>query len=104
MAALKAGFESGGDTVRMSMDDTLRICLPESMISGYRWDYIEKEGCCVRMDDSWYAEKGVERFTGQGRRCWLFRPVKKGECYLEFSLIRPWSGATPEYWLNIDVC
>jgi len=85
-----------GKTITLKLRERLEVRLPESQVSGYLWEFIEN--CpCLQFDDSDYEETGPARFTGLGERWWRFRVVSTGECELVFSLIRPWSGPSPEF-------
>ena len=68
------------------------------------WEYASENGCpCLYLDDSDYEEKGEARFTGLGRRWWRFTAIATGECTLAFSLARPWSKPSQEYFLVVRV-
>ena len=91
-----------GRSIHLKLREKLEVRLPESMVSGYVWQY--RNGCPVlRLDDSDYAERGPARFHGQGERSWHFAAVATGECKLNFYLIRPWSAPSLEYSLSIGV-
>ena len=97
-----ARLDDNGRCVNLKLREKLEVRLPESMVSGYVWEY--KEGCPVlRLDDSDYAERGPARFTGQGERSWHFAVVATGNCKLNFYLIRPWSAPSLEYSLSVAV-
>ncbi len=94
--------DDNGRCVAMKLRAKLEVRLPESMVSGYVWEY--RGGCpCLRLDDSDYAEHGPSRFTGQGERSWHFAAVATGECTLNFYLVRPWSAPSLEYSLAVTV-
>ena len=88
--------------ISLKLREKLEVRLPESMVSGYVWEY--EEDCPVlRLDDSDYAERGPARFHGQGERSWFFAAVATGSCKLNFYLVRPWSAPSLEYSLSVTV-
>lgn len=97
-----ATFDDNGRHIALKLRKKLEVRLPESMVSGYVWEY--KGGCPVlRLDDSDYAERGPARFHGQGERSWHFAAVATGKCELNFYLVRPWSAPSLEYSLSVAV-
>jgi inhibitor of cysteine peptidase len=95
-------LDDNGRCINLKLREKLEVRLPESMVSGYVWEY--KEGCpALRLDDSDYAERGPARFHNQGERSWHFAAVATGECKLNFYLVRPWSAPSLEYSLSVAV-
>ncbi len=75
-------LDDNGRCINLKLREKLEVRLPESMVSGYVWEY--KEGCPVlRLDDSDYAERGPARFHGQGERSWHFAAVATGQLQAE---------------------
>ena len=94
--------EDNGRRISLKLREKLEVRLPESMVSGYVWQY--RNGCPVlRLDDSDYAERGPAQFNGLGERSWHFAAVATGRCTLNFYLVRPWSAPALEYSLTVSV-
>ncbi len=94
--------DDNGRHLSLKLRERLEVRLPESMVSGYVWEF--RGGCPVlRLDDSDYAERGPARFTGLGERSWFFAAVATGKCQLNFYLVRPWSAPALEYALFVTV-
>jgi inhibitor of cysteine peptidase len=100
---LLATFSDNGKLVELFLRDSLEVRLPESLISGYMWQFDEKSCSCLRLFDSIYVERGPAKFNGQGERSWFFTAAGTGECELVFNLMRPWSKPSPEFVLKIKV-
>ncbi|WP_148266539.1 protease inhibitor I42 family protein [Methanocella arvoryzae] len=98
-----AGLGSNGQVLEIHLRERLEIRLPESRISGYMWKYHEPGCPRLQLEDSDYREKGEARFTGLGERWWRFNAIATGECRLVFSLIRPWSAPSQEYFIVVRV-
>ena len=79
---------SSGQTVTLQLREPLRLTLPETPTTGYRWQMLHScEELTVESDT---AEAPSSPPGAAGRRVWLLRAARAGSCKLELQLRRSW--------------
>jgi inhibitor of cysteine peptidase len=91
-----------GDQLRMTSDDTtddilhatvgeVKVSLPESPTTGYRWTLISRPHQVLPVDETFLRAPSTEPIAGaSGHRIFLFRVDTPGEYTLQFELKRAW--------------
>jgi predicted secreted protein len=96
---------ANNQVVKVKLDETFDVVLPETRTAGYRWTLkANPESVCTLLEDA--AQAKPAGVGGSGKRTWRFRAATPGECEIELRYARPWessSGPAKTFRLKVQV-
>jgi inhibitor of cysteine peptidase len=88
------GESFNGQTVDVSVGQTIEVRLQENPTTGFRWRLASDGGpACRIIDDALNAPAGPPGRGGEHK--WTFEAIRTGECDIELRYARPWEGSEP---------
>lgn len=92
-----------GQTIEMTVGESLEIRLQENPTTGFRWQLIADDGAvCALISDAFEGPGGP--LGRGGEHGWLFKALEPGECDIEFHYRRRWmSAAKPVRTFRIHI-
>jgi predicted secreted protein len=98
------GDSSDGQTIHLSVEETVELRLAENPTTGFRWlpMAIQGSGCAVTFEN-FEASSGPPGSGGQ--HSWIIQGVQPGECVIELRYQRRFGRpAEPERTFRIIIC
>jgi inhibitor of cysteine peptidase len=92
-----------GQTVDLTVGETIEIRLRENPTTGFRWQLMGGDhAVCTMTSDTFKREAGPPGHGGE--HSWVFEAARSGGCDIEFRYQRPWADpASSEQTFRIHI-
>jgi inhibitor of cysteine peptidase len=103
MSTLTADKHNNGQTVRLSVGDTLELHLPENPTTGYLWVTTTIDNALLAEMAHDFIPPTTDAYGAGGMRILRYRALSRGHSPLELALRREWEPENPIDHFRLDV-
>jgi inhibitor of cysteine peptidase len=103
MSEILVNESDRGRTFSASLGDTIRVELPESPTTGFRWSMAPFDSGILELKADEFLPNGGAGVGGGGRRVFRLAAKGRGNTTLDFMLARPWEAGAPRSRFTITL-
>jgi inhibitor of cysteine peptidase len=97
--------ENDGQQLSVSVEDKIKVTLPESPTSGYLWSVTQLDTeVIIKMGEKFVEPKSLNKIGAGGKREFAFQALKPAATDITLTCKRPWeSGEEPSSTFKVTV-